>query len=328
MILWVADIGGTNCRLAEFECDLNDLDSLEKNDLSNQTTSGHLILNRKYTIQTSAIVSAENLVNNLQDHFNHKTDEVCGLGIAVAGPVKDNQVQLTNAELALDGQKIKAAFGFKHVLVINDFMAQAYACLDCLNTECINDKVEPGQGLRAILGVGTGLGCATLMPYGQNGWLAFPSEAGHIPFPFEEEEETYARWLKSRLKKNILEAEDILSGRGLQALHTFMTGKVEDPKDILATAQESVTQYWWSGFYGRFCRILALTVLPFGGLWISGGIAIKNPKLIRSDAFASEFDLSNTVLKNTFIPVFLFKTEQVGIYGCARALLMQINPQS
>ena len=325
MIFWVADIGGTNCRLAEFEGEWPEQNA-SPTDESTQTQSVHMNLRRKYTTQTSTINTAEKLLESFQEHFGHKTDEVLGLCIAVAGPVKDNKVQLTNANLTLDGQQIAADFGLEHVLMLNDFMAQAYACLEPLGRECINERAEPSRDVRAVVGVGTGLGCATLVPVGQSGWQALPSEVGHIPFPFDEEEEGFANWLKGRLKKNFLEAEDVLSGRGLQALHTFMTGKVEDPKDILEARGETVTKYWWSGFYGRFCRMLALTLLPFGGLWISGGIAIKHPALIRSEAFASEFNLSNTVLKNTFIPLFLFKNEQVGLYGCATALKVKIWP--
>ena len=329
MIFWVADIGGTNCRLAEFECaDSKSLNSSAPDSGFQLTTQSHLNLRREYNTQTASIDNAEKLFQNFQDNFGPKTEEVVGLGIAVAGPVNNNRVKLTNGSLSFDGKQVAADFGFAHVLILNDFLAQAYACLEDLDTECINEKTKPTRAVRAILGVGTGLGCATLVPYGQNDWLALPSEAGHIQCPFEKEERTYADWLKSKLKKNVIEAEDVLSGRGLQNLHTFMTGKVEEPKQVLAATGESSTQYWWSGFYGRFCRILALTVLPLGGLWISGGISIKNPKLVRSEAFANEFNLSDTVLKNTSIPLFLFKNEQVGLYGCAAALKIQICQES
>ena len=68
--------------------------------------------------------------------------------------------------------------------------------------------------------------------------------------------------------------------------------------------------------YGSELGVAALKWLPFGGLYISGGIAAKNPSWVQSDVFLDAFRnkgrLSNLVEK---VPLYLVLTEDTGERG-------------
>ena len=58
--------------------------------------------------------------------------------IACAGPVKDNEVTMTNHDhWVINGEEIKEMFGIRHVSIINDFVAQGYGLLGLQPEELI-----------------------------------------------------------------------------------------------------------------------------------------------------------------------------------------------
>lgn len=81
---------------------------------------------------------------------------------------------------------------------------------------------------------------------------------------------------------------------------------------------ESATVQWFARFYGRASRNYALSVLPFGGFYISGGVATKNPFLVDNDTFRDEF--VNSPVKRKLletIPVRLLRDPFSGLWGAA-----------
>ncbi|MBQ7585053.1 MAG: glucokinase, partial [Desulfovibrionaceae bacterium] len=202
MILWVADIGGTNCRIAEFG-----LDETKRNaENTSWPTPQDLRLNQDFEVKTSDINSDQDLIACFESYFAKKVTETEGLGLAVAGPIQGDSAKLTNAKLSLNATKLHSNFKVKTVLLLNDFMAQAYACAEPLEQDLlpIGEPRKVSRKVRAILGVGTGLGCAMLVPQGNMDWKGLGSEAGHMPFGFKASEEDFAKWLKARLKKELL----------------------------------------------------------------------------------------------------------------------------
>jgi glucokinase len=102
-------------------------------------------------------------------------------------------------------------------------------------------------------------------------------------------------------------------------LHHFLTGERLEPAEVAGSlTNESATLIWMARFLGRLSRNYALTVVAFGGLYISGGVAAKLPELVTHREFARAFrktDVMAHVLDR--IPVFLNADEESGLWGAA-----------
>ena len=82
----------------------------------------------------------------------------------------------------------------------------------------------------------------------------------------------------------------------------------------------------YARFYGRACRDWMLATLCRGGLWIAGGIAIKNRGIARSKAFRDEIAQGRHARMLKAIPVYLFNSETAGLWGAARLAAERIKP--
>ena len=73
----------------------------------------------------------------------------------------------------------------------------------------------------------------------------------------------------------------------------------------------------FSEVYGRFAANMALTSLPIGGLYIAGGIAIKNPWLVDNEYFKKAFVNVSPRMERAIntIPLFLINDENFGLNG-------------
>ncbi|MBQ7618257.1 MAG: ROK family protein [Desulfovibrio sp.] len=307
--IWVADLGGTNCRLAEFTLSPNQSLELGAQKKSpSQDLSGEEDLARAFV---SAFGTCEALL---------------GVAIALAGPVAEGCGTLTNGRLHLKEAKLSAAFG-RPTLLLNDFAAQAYGCLTQAGQKAL--PVRQGQKAGPILGVlgaGTGLGCAALSQT-LGAAEVRPSEAGHSLFPFQAdpEEQAYAAFLQ-RCGLTRPSYEDVLSGRGLESLYAFQTGEHCQAALISKRALQkpSPTLRLFARFYGRFCRHWILSSLCTGGLWLGGGITLANPLCVQSPDFFAELWEERLLWVNQ-VPVYRFSDDNSGLWGAAQAWLFRKN---
>jgi glucokinase len=304
----VADIGGTNSRFAHFAAN-------KKGELS--------LVNTKW-FETAHFRSFSHLLEQLNKTkfslMSHKADIVV---IAIAGPVEDG-IYSSPPFISWDINISNALqdFGFKKCFLINDFVAQAFACrspIAELSEEILHGRIIPEEPI-VILGAGTALGMATLVSDAAQGYIALPSEGGHTNFPFTSKRECeFQEFLLQELGEAYVTNNHIVSGRGLSYTHRFLTGEILEPEDVALRFQDnSETLIWAARFYGRTCRNYALENLARGGVYVAGGVAAKSPKLLTHNAFKAEFYSSNTmaaILKE--IPVFLIRDEESGLWGAA-----------
>ncbi len=303
-----ADIGGTNSRFAYFQCD---------------TGNGLSLIETKW-LKTRNAPSFVNLLAQLS-----KTDFSLELGqadiavFAIAGPVERGRYsQPPNIAWTIDLSDVREKFGLKKCELINDFVAQAYACrspiIDSAEVILPGD-LDPDASL-VVIGAGTGLGHAALIPQFGGGYVAVASEGGHASFPFESEREfRYMNFVLEKMGGPYVISDVVVSGRGLSLLHEFFTGERLEPSEVAAglNAHSEVLQ-WMARFYARVCRNYALLALARGGVYIAGGVAAKLPILVKHPAFETEFRRSITmahILKK--IPVFLNLNEESGLWGAA-----------
>ncbi|MBM3609109.1 MAG: glucokinase, partial [Alphaproteobacteria bacterium] len=223
-----------------------------------------------------------------------------------AGPGNQHRIKLTNAALILDGPAIAERFELEQGLLLNDLEALALA-LPSLAPSAFRSiggggmPASAGENdIRAIIGVGTGLGAAALAPTGRR-YVAIASEAGHVSLaPQGEIESEIFALAESECGR--VSAETFLSGPGLARLHRLRLHVMERdrsrasiasprnktplppgltqraPQDIARVALQdaasaeahSVRMFW--RLMARFSGDLALMFLARGGLTLAGGV--------------------------------------------------------
>ncbi len=314
--IFAADIGGTHSRFAGFEIDAD----------------GRPVPAERRWLKTREAGSFGQLLDRLRAEGFESVPERCDIAvIAVAGPVEEErfsdppnidwQIDLAQVDLGLDPDRC---------LLINDFIAQAYACGSPLaeSARLILAGEAVSGAVRGVIGAGTGLGHAALVPIGAGRFAAVASEGGHASFPFcGPREWEYARFLEQETGEPYVRSEIVVSGRGLSLVHRFLSGEELRPAEIAAKLTPgSETLQWMARFYARAARNYALQVLARGGLYIAGGVAVKLPDLVTHPAFAAEFRLSATmapVLAN--IPVHLITDEESGLWGAAQLGVQRLS---
>lgn len=328
MDMIAADIGGTKSRFSRFSCKGSKISIKEGVCLSTSAYAGFPML-------------LEDLFSCLhEDAKNWKKASL--LIFAAAGPVRDGRVRMTNASFCVEAAPALKFFPKANCLIINDFEAQAWACLSPAMAEA--ELILPGRGAvpcpgrfdaaalsgiegnyapLAVLGAGTGLGAAWILPCPAQGEHILASEGGHIPFPFESRQEIcFARWLAEKLGICQITAEHVLSGLGLAHLYEYLNGKAASPAQFTAhpSFASSQTCAWYARFYGRFCRMAALNLLP-QAMVLTGGVVEKSPDLVRHKAFAQEFFHERGEREDLLadIPVWVNRHPQAGLWGAARA---------
>lgn len=303
-----ADIGGTNSRFACFSIDRDN----------------RLSLAESIWLKTSDAGSFPELIDNLKNSgFSFKPDSVDIVVLAVAGPVEDSvRSRLPLIPWDIDISTASGDFGFKKCFLINDFIAQAFACFSPVaeTAKVILPGSPAPDAATAVIGAGTGLGKATIRPDGKGGFMAIPSEGGHTNFPFVSAREfQYQQFLLEERKDQYITANTVVSGMGLSYLHHFLTGRKLRPSEV---AEEfslyPETLEWASRFYARVCRNYVLETLAMAGLFIAGGVAARTPQLVTHPAFEKELRASDTLSGLLAkLPVYLIEDENSGLWGSA-----------
>ncbi|CAK8711648.1 Glucokinase [Candidatus Electronema halotolerans] len=305
----IGDVGGTNSRFTLFS------HSGDKFTLEDER--------RK---QTNSFDSFEHLLSHIQEKDSRYDVNKCrNCVFAVPGPVtSENLLSFPNIKWKINRARLKKLYPDTEISFVNDFTAQAYGCLTEATANALPIiSTEQTQDDIAIVGAGTGLGHGTLKKISTSAYVHIPSESGQIPFPFtaDDFEQRYRAFIVQQTGIANPVGDDVVSGRGLTMLHQFLTGNRMEPSEVAAEIDPaSETTHWFAKFYARDCRNYVLTTLAAGGrLFISGGVAMKNPFLVDNDAFRKEFMQGSSTAKDVLahISVALLQDERIGLFGAA-----------
>jgi len=307
--LLAADIGGTHSRFAYFILE----------------DDGNLHLMDLIWFPTRASSSFGELLSNLKKTaFPLLPEEADMVGLAIAGPVKGGVFSHPPfIPWEIDLSRAHHDFGFRRFFLINDFVAQAYGCLSPAGkkVEIIHRGEPVEEAPLGVLGGGTGFGKAILIPLPNGRFLALPSEGGHGAFPLVRREEwAFREFLLKTEGSHYVTINQVLSGRGVVALFEFLTGQHFTPEEAeVRLKSESVVLLWLARFFGRVVRDFALSLLLMRGVYIAGGVAVRNPEIVHHSAFLEEFLSSSTMREVlTAIPLYLLKDENSGLWGVAQ----------
>lgn len=252
--------------------------------------------------------------------------------LAVAGRVDGGITRLTNAPWRFDLGEIGVAFGLEAARLVNDYVPLA-AALTALDEDTPVDLVRigspvVGSGPRLVLGPGTGLGAAALVPAGDR-LLIQTTEAGHVGFgPCESDD---LPWSSLMLTEGRLTAERLLSGPGLVRLARAiaaardestdwrLSAEILDKSQADPVASEAVRQF--AGLLGRFAGDLALVFAATGGVFLAGGIAPRIVEVLRGEAFGTAFEDKPPFQESMqAIPRFVITRAEPAIDGLAALL--------
>lgn len=220
----------------------------------------------------------------------------CGC-LALAGPVDDSGLtaRITNLPWRVDAVRCGAAFGLAPLLLANDFAAAAAGIAVVAPDElvCLQAGAPLAAGVRLVVGAGTGLGMAILLPAG-DGWRVLPGEGGHVGFaPHDAAQLRVHTALLAEHGR--VTAERVISGPGLASIHRVLSGEAATPEAITTRAlagdadARAALDVFMSA-YGAYAGDMAMAVLARGGVYLAGGIAAKILPLLQTGAFIAAFD--------------------------------------
>ncbi|MBE7375558.1 glucokinase [Pseudomonas lopnurensis] len=257
-------------------------------------------------------------------------DAVC---LACAGPVDGDSFRFTNNHWQLSRKAFCQALGLSELLLINDFAAMALGMTRLRENERVTvcaGEPEPGRP-RLVIGPGTGLGVAALLPLEGGGWRALPGEGGHVCLPLGSEREA-AIWAYLHRTLGHVSAEAVLSGSGL--LRLYRACSALDGREALLDSPAGVTAAALAGepyaveVLQQFCRWLGriagdnvLTLGARGGVYIAGGMVPRFAELfLRSDFTHSLRDKGCMSGYFDGLPVWLVTAAYPGLEGAGVAL--------
>jgi len=282
MIL-AGDLGGTKSNLGLFDVRQEKLEGVAKKRYATQQHSGLDELVKDFLRETSGKVTAS-----------------C---FGIAGPVVDNKVHGSNMPWEVDGAYMARLLGLNRVRLLNDLEAAAYGIgvMESKDLETLHTGVETLEANRAVIAAGTGLGEGVLFWDGKQ-HLPMATEAGHADFaPHTKQQADLWQYLSTR--SEFVTSETILSGGGFQRVHEFLDASVRhpgfddhkiDPAPEIARMGLSgecrvcvETLNLWVEVYGAEAGNLALRSVARGGIYITGGIAVKILPKMKNGRFAA-----------------------------------------
>jgi glucokinase len=304
MVVMIADIGGTHARFALADA------------------SG--VLQEPVVLSTRDMTTAPELVRAAMREIDTRPDHIC---LAVAGPVHDGRAKITNQGAVFDEAELTKAEGLS-VRLVNDFVALAHGTTSFRSLHPIGSGSADG-GVKALLGPGSGLGMAILIPEA-GGYRVQPSEGGHADLAVTSHLEAELWGALSRRVSHVC-WEAVLSGPGLVTLHAALSEVWGVEAKTMTAAEISAaglsvddpichqTLELFFGFLGTAAGNLAVTTLATGGVYIGGGIVPRMVEFAASSPFRRRFEergMMTDVIRN--IPVWVVMDANPGLVGAAR----------
>jgi glucokinase len=271
MIDLVADIGGTGSRLA--------------------------IVKAGWVEGTHEYRNAEfaNFDGIFSDFLQRTNLQPGRAALAVAGPVMDGCVHMTNLGWDLDASSLAGTFGLSAVSIVNDFEAMAWAIPQLTDADLHHSggPLNRGAGNCVVVGAGTGLGVSALVSDGSHS-IAVPGEGGHLGLGAGNALE--AALVESAVAEfGRCSAERLVSGAGLSRIYRHISENSCTPEEIVnrAAAGEYLAREAFEVFSCLLASVagdLALVFGARGGVYIGGGIVPANLRLFEQTGFRQRFE--------------------------------------
>jgi len=296
----VADVGGTNTRLAVVGPKGVQTDTIGRRANANFDSFDNLIL----------------------DYL--ATQPVQGrLVVAIAGPVGGRQARLTNRNWVIDADALAHTCGVQNVTLMNDLEAlgQAVPTIAPEAVDALHSKTTLGQaGQGLVIGLGTGFNVS--MVDTRSGTVMI-SEQGHASLPSSVMDILSAQLPGTSLFSTV---EHLFSGVGLLRLAEVIGVQVDRAEDLVNSddprALDAIDVL--TDALGQMVRELAFSFFPTAGIYFNGSLAqvLLSPER-RARVLAPLRNETGFDGQFARIPAFLFISDTVALGGAAARLLAE-----
>jgi glucokinase len=238
--------------------------------------------------------------------------------LCFAGPVTDHaRVNMTNwtgnREIVLR-ELIACGLPAGNTLLVNDLEAAAYGLLQfgpgCeelipLHTP-VTSAAGPAHAVLLMPGTGTGLAAVLAVPDGAELPLVLPCETQHTPIPaLDSYHAALIEEMRIMGKHTRPTWEDFVSGRGLEAIYQALArldrsdstrvspDSIHDAgriAELAVSGEDELCHNALATFYrcaGALAQVLALTIRPYGGIYLAGNSTRNNISYIPDSPFVT-----------------------------------------
>ncbi len=300
MTLLIADVGGTNSRVA-------------------LAPHGTPTAVRRFANNDHDGIEAV-----LRDYISQTDTPITACAIAIAGPVEGTAGRLTNRDWRIDANAVARILRCDQVTLLNDLTALGLALARLPAAACApvhrpaTDISHNRQSL--VIGIGTGFNLCPVITAPDRTPACFVVEAGHTSLPC-----SVAKALPQ--PDAFTTTESLFSGAGLAALHRLQhPGSRLNGEQIVKAhrsgtdSQASETLMLFTDLLSRLCTELALQYMPLAGIFFAGGVARgvlsadMHDVLLRDHA--SHRKLGGQLSR---IPMSIILDDAAALYGCIAA---------
>ncbi len=323
----LADIGGTHTRLAIFQ------PGAAKFTATDVQEEVRIYQNRSHA----------SLRDVVEKFFEETGRAPCvGAVMAAAGVITDGESINANVPWRISAEDIGQSFGLDRVKLINDLEAMA-AGVRYLSADSFA-ALRNGQPINlhrqiAVLGVGTGFGCAVLIPGAARTTLR--SEAGQARFRAADPQEFNLLELIRRDIGRAVRVDDVLSGPGLEHIHNALRELEGLPPlpaktpEIIALAQNRPGSHERSAveihcrMTLRFAADLALKFGAFGGVLFVGGVMPRLRRFLSAAIDEKAFDATGPLaVMLDSVPLAVCISPRLALIGAAAIFARDCCPET
>ncbi len=201
--------------------------------------------------------------------------------VAMAGPVNGNRGRLTNLDWVIDGAALSSRFSGATVCIINDLTALGHAAFHLQLAQLVslvtNDAPRSRQRQALVVGIGTGFNVSPAIDLGDQ-TVCLPVEAGHTSLYASVSAELDN--LKPGLSAAFSTVETLFSGRGRRRFLSLLTDEtVASATPYIAKTGRPGNEEFdavldsYAHLIGVLLRELKVAYLPTGGIFLAGGVA-------------------------------------------------------
>lgn len=324
-----ADIGGTKSSVGIFEV---------KDDKANLLISLH----RETNDIGDFTEEMNNVIQYLYDTYGITINHACIAAPGVATKKKD--FSSVHGMFDIRRKDLIKKTPLKTAIIVNDLFVVGHGLDEIDQDKIIHlygdvPEEKDKNNIRAIISAGTGIGSSTVTWDSENKeYVTHPGEAGMIDFaPTTQLEYALANHTKNFYGRGSTYWANLASGSGITRIYSMfkLMNKHQDslniddhdpevifnhPEDELCKATTDL----FFQLFGRFARNYVWATLPYGGLYITGGIPHNNSELFTAQ-FAAHYEDPRFYKELKGIPVYLVNEPNIGLYGAVKYLLLEMQ---
>ena len=308
MAILVADVGGTNSRLA----------------LANVSGVNH------ETVRRFANVEFRSFYDVIEAYLKvERADKIEACCIAIAGHVSGKSAKLTNLNWQFSADEMKRHLSCGRVQFLNDLTALGYS-IDKLGQDCLTrinqidvPVVKNGQSL--VVGIGTGFNICPIKRNSKNHMICMEAEYGHSKLSECILDEVGITTQESRAQFDTVER--LFSGQGLLRLYSLLANETLSSVPKLIELHQSKEHPYSREVLEKFAHALGsltselvLRYLPMDGIYFAGSIARVLFESGTKSTFCESFNNANNFNKEfKNVPISVINDDFAPLKGCFAA---------